>query len=118
MLFRKFQAGSFAALSLMSLGGLNAQESVSSLAFSGDELASLQADFDNGTTIYDNACVACHGETGEGVEGVGPALTNNLSLNEIMRVIYEGTNTMPAFNVLSDQQLVDISRFVAERLKR
>jgi mono/diheme cytochrome c family protein len=124
---------------------LQAQEVVPSHAFTGEELQSLQgtieqaeqqaarpgpgtpaispdlvlqADFDNGSTIYDNACVACHGETGQGGQGAGPALANNLSLSEIMLVINDGRNTMPGFDVFTQQQLVDISSFVAERLQQ
>ena len=78
----------------------------------------LQADFDNGSTIYDNACAACHGETGEGGQGGGPALTGNLSLSQVMLVINDGRNTMPAFDVFTDQELVDISTFVTARLHR
>jgi mono/diheme cytochrome c family protein len=78
----------------------------------------LQADLDNGSTIYDNACVACHGETGQGGQGGGPALTKNLNLSEVMLVVNDGRNTMPSFNVFTDQQLLDISTFVAERLNQ
>ena len=95
-----------------------AQEIVPSLRFSAIELTALQADLDNGSTIYDNACVACHGETGQGVQGGGPALTGNLNLSQVMLVVSDGRNTMPAFNVFTDQQLVDISTFVVERLKQ
>ena len=77
----------------------------------------LQPDFDNGSTIYDNACAACHGETGQGGQSGGPALTGNLGLNQTMKVIHEGRNTMPAFDVLSDQELMDISAFVVERMQ-
>ena len=130
------------AISVLCVVPAMAQEIVSSHAFSADELialpatnwitngnpgpggppavspdVALQADLDNGSTIYDNACVACHGETGEGGPGAGPALTANLSLSEIMLVINDGRNTMPAFDVFTDQELIDISTFVAERLK-
>ena len=100
-----------------------AQEIVPSLRFSAIELTALQADLDNGSTIYDHACVACHGETGQGEtgqggQGGGPALTGNLNLSQVMLVVSDGRNTMPAFNVFTDQQLVDISTFVVERLKQ
>jgi mono/diheme cytochrome c family protein len=77
----------------------------------------LVADFDNGSTIYDSACSACHGETGEGGRDDGTALRNTaLSLNEIMRVVEDGRATMPAFDMLSDQQLLDVSMLVKDRL--
>jgi alcohol dehydrogenase (cytochrome c) len=77
----------------------------------------LVANLDNGSTIYDNACVACHGETGEGGHGGGSPLTDSvLSLSQIMLVINDGRNTMPAFAVLSEQELLDVSTFVREAL--
>jgi mono/diheme cytochrome c family protein len=94
---------------------LLAQDIVTSPAFSDTELT-LQADFDNGSTIYDNACAACHGETGQGGKDGGPALTGNTSLSQAMLVIHDGRNTMPAFDVFTQQQLIDISTFVVERL--
>ena len=77
--------------------------------------AALQADFDNGSTIYDNACSACHGETGQGGQG-GSALGNNLNLSQVLQVVKDGVNTMPSFDVFTEQELVDISTFVVERL--
>lgn len=115
---------------------VHAQDIVSSHPFSVEELTALaqvaeqggspailadttlQADFDNGSTIYDNACAACHGETGLGGQDGGPALTGNLSLSQTMLVIHDGRNTMPAFDVFTEQQLVDISTFVVERMNQ
>lgn len=102
----------------------SAQEIVSSPASSADEQTAvspdpaLQADLDNGSTIYDNACSACHGETGQGVQDVGPALNANLILSQVMLVVNNGRNTMPSFDVFTDQELVDISTFVVERMNR
>ncbi len=93
---------------------LYAQAPVDDSAISPD--VALQPDLDNGSTIYDNACGDCHGETGQGGQGAGPALSDTLSLSEIMLVVNDGRNTMPAFDVFTDQELVDISTFVAERL--
>ncbi len=77
----------------------------------------LVADLDNGSTIYANACQACHGETGQGGQGGGAPLNNSqLSLSQIMLVIDAGRNTMPAFAVFTDQELLDISTYVKDRL--
>lgn len=77
----------------------------------------LVADLDNGSTIYDNACKACHGETGQGGQGGGAPLNNTaLSLSQLMLVIDAGRNTMPAFGVFSDQELLDVSTFVKDSL--
>ena len=78
----------------------------------------LQADLDNGTTIYDNACASCHGEFGQGGQNGGPALSRDLNLNEVMEAVIVGSNNMPAFNVLTTQELLDIGTFVVERLYR
>ena len=81
------------------------------------EPVNLVADLDNGSTIYDNACMACHGETGQGGQAGGAPLNDTqLSLSQIMLVIDGGRNTMPAFGVFSDQELLDISTFVKDRL--
>ncbi len=96
------------------MGGNFAQAPVDNRAISRD--VALQPDLDNGSTIYDNACAACHGETGQGAQGRGPALSSTLDLSEIMLVVNDGRNTMPAFDVFTDQELVDISTFVAEQL--
>lgn len=76
----------------------------------------LVADLDNGSVIYDQACVACHGETGEGGQGGGPPLSGLSSLSQVMLVVNDGRNTMPSFDVFSGQELLDISTFVAERM--
>jgi mono/diheme cytochrome c family protein len=77
----------------------------------------LVADLDNGSTIYDKACSACHGETGQGGQGGGAAINDTaLSLSQLILLIDGGRNTMPAFGVFSDQELLDISTFVKDSL--
>lgn len=77
----------------------------------------LVADLDNGSVIYDNACAACHGDVGQGGHGGGPEIRDTpLSLSQLMLVIDAGKNTMPAFAGLTEQELLDISTFVAEKL--
>jgi Cytochrome c, mono- and diheme variants len=51
-----------------------------------------------GERLYGKRCMACHGEGLEG--GFGPELRNvgeRLSREELIRVIRDGRNTMPAF---------------------
>lgn len=78
----------------------------------------LRADLDNGSTIYDHACAACHGEFGQGGQDGGPALSGSLNLSDVILVVKDGRNTMPSFDVFTDQQLLDIGTFVTERLYR
>lgn len=77
----------------------------------------LQPDPDNGTTIWDNACAACHGELGQGGHGGGPDIRNSpLSLSEIMLVVNGGRSTMPGFRGFSAQELLDVSSYVLNSL--
>jgi mono/diheme cytochrome c family protein len=79
--------------------------------------AELKADMDNATTIWDQACAACHGELGQGGDDSGTDIRNTaLSLGEVMRVVNAGRNTMPAFAGFTQQELLDISTYVMEAL--
>jgi mono/diheme cytochrome c family protein len=77
----------------------------------------LVADMDNATTIWDNACSACHGEMGQGgYDGVPDIRNSALSLSQIMLVVNAGRKTMPAFAGFTQQELLDISTYVIEEL--
>lgn len=77
----------------------------------------LVADPDNGTTIWDHACAACHGELGQGNRaGVPDIRKTALSLEEIAQVVKEGAEDMPAFAGFSDKELLDISSYVKNAL--
>jgi len=85
----------------------------------------LVADMDNATTIWDNACSACHGEMGQGSQGGVPDIRKGgvpdirnsaLSLSQIMLVVKAGRNTMPGFAGFTQQELLDISTYVNEEL--
>lgn len=79
--------------------------------------AQLVPDMDNASTIWDNACAACHGEQGQGVHDVGPDIRNSaLSVSQLMRVVKDGRNTMPAFAGFTPQELLDISTYVQDAL--
>jgi len=91
-----------------------AQDSVPATAFTAGQLV---PDMDNATTIWDNACTACHGELGQGSHAGVPDIRNTaLSLSEIMRVVKAGLNTMPAFAGFTPQELLDVSSYVKEEL--
>jgi alcohol dehydrogenase (cytochrome c) len=59
--------------------------------------ASRPVDVERGRTIYAEACVACHGEAGDGGHGGGPTLIGGLPAETIEAVARDGRNTMPAF---------------------
>jgi mono/diheme cytochrome c family protein len=119
------------------LCALSALLALPASAFSGDELAvsapaaadggprgpvtvsaELVANMDNGSTIWDNACAACHGEQGQGGHGGGSDIRNTaLSLGQIMLEVNAGRNSMPAFAGFSEQELLDISTYVRDVLK-
>ena len=52
---------------------------------------------DDGATVYTTACLACHGEQGEGGHGGGPTLQAMKNRAVVLQVVSEGRNAMPAF---------------------
>lgn len=80
-----------------------------------------------GEEIYTNACAACHGEQGEGMEGVAPALNTYGTYKFVIDVVKHGKiaqqdnkdgidiiGDMPSFgHILSDNQMEAISRYIA-----
>jgi alcohol dehydrogenase (cytochrome c) len=75
------------------------------------------ADLDNGARLYREACLPCHGPTGEGGEGGGAALTSALTREAALGVISAGRNTMPAFGEsYTGAQMRDLAAYVVERL--
>jgi mono/diheme cytochrome c family protein len=75
----------------------------------------------NGTLFIANGmkdgCVACHGETGAGGHGGGAPLTKTkLCTSPLMTVINGGRNAMPAFEKFTQQELLDVSTCVKDKL--
>lgn len=55
----------------------------------------LAADF--GKKLYENNCIACHGEEGDlGAGGASDLKKSGISADEVARVIEKGRNGMPA----------------------
>ncbi len=76
-----------------------------------------EADLAIGRAVYENACGACHGPSGEGGHGGGPALIAATNRSTVMQVVSEGRNEMPAFGrLLSPEQIRDVSAHVVETL--
>ncbi|WP_267524087.1 c-type cytochrome [Campylobacter sp. MG1] len=78
-----------------------------------------------GKDIFENTCVACHGENGEGMEGVAPALNHYAGVAFIKDVLSTGKaapsdagvkviGTMPSFSaMLSEEQIDAVARYVS-----
>jgi alcohol dehydrogenase (cytochrome c) len=76
-----------------------------------------EPDLANGKAVYDTACLACHGEQGEGGHGGGPTLAEASSFGAVLQVVSEGRNDMPPFSgALSAEQIRDVSAHVARVL--
>ena len=72
---------------------------------------------DNGARLYQQACVACHGEDGEAGH-VAPPITPGLAIGQVVRIIADGRNEMPSFTgTLSSFEARDIAGYVTERLR-
>jgi quinohemoprotein ethanol dehydrogenase len=80
---------------------------------------STPGDADAGASVYATACLACHGEQGEGGHGGGPSLQALRSNAVVVQVVSEGRSTMPTFGAaLTPQQIRDVAAYVSERLAR
>ena len=76
-----------------------------------------EADLVNGASVYALACVACHGEVGEGGHGGGIDIRDSDVLGPVIQVVYEGRNEMPGFSVtLTPEDIRDVSQHVLEVL--
>ena len=76
-----------------------------------------EADLAVGRAVFANACSACHGPSGEGGHGGGPALIAATNRATVMQTVSGGRNEMPAFgSLLSPEQIRDVSAHVVETL--
>ncbi len=77
------------------------------------------ADVARGRTLYAEACIACHGEAGDGGHGGGPTLIAGLSVETIAAVAGTGRNAMPAFDrVYTATDLRDVAAYVVDVLAK
>jgi len=76
-------------------------------------------DPDRGAAVYTTACLACHGEQGEGGHGGGPTLQAMKNVSVVLQVVSEGRNAMPVFNgTLTAEQIRDVAAYVSQRLAK
>jgi alcohol dehydrogenase (cytochrome c) len=74
-------------------------------------------DVEHGGRIYAEACVACHGEAGDGGHGGGPTLLGGLAPETILAIASAGRNTRPGFgSVYSEADLRDVTSYVLDVL--
>jgi quinohemoprotein ethanol dehydrogenase len=74
-------------------------------------------DLANGKSIYDAACVYCHGEKGTGGEGGGKSISRALRTEGIFGVLSNGRNQMPSFaSSMNGEQLHDVASYLMREL--
>jgi len=74
---------------------------------------------DHGRQLYAEACVACHGEQGDGGHGGGPTLIKGLPADSIVAVSSAGRNNMPPFGrVYTDADLRDVAAYITNVLAK
>ena len=70
-----------------------------------------------GKTVYESACVFCHGEQGEGGHGGGKTLAAAVNAALIIQTVSEGRNAMPPLGAaLTPEQIRDVAAYVATML--
>ena len=76
-------------------------------------------DVEHGKRLYAEACIACHGEQGDGGHGGGPTLVSGLAPETILAVAQGGRNTMPAFGrAYSEADLRDVAVYITDVLAK
>jgi alcohol dehydrogenase (cytochrome c) len=74
---------------------------------------------DHGRQLYAEACVACHGEQGDGGHGGGPSLVAGQPPEAIVTIAKAGKNNMPPFGrVYSDADLKDVAGYITSVLAK
>jgi quinohemoprotein ethanol dehydrogenase len=109
------------SLWLFSLDGTIASlpvEQPASAAAAGVVLPAGAGDLAKGKVVYQQLCVACHGDKGIGGHGGGATLAASAKdINSIANTAWVGKNTMPSFrSVVTPEQLRDVAHYVSEEL--
>ena len=73
-----------------------------------DSSSSMEADLDNGESIYQSSCMACHPNNGYDVE----EHATDFSDEELESIITEGAGGMPAQSSLSESDVRDVIAYI------
>ena len=81
-----------------------------------DAILALTPDLANGATVYDTNCALCHGDNGEGIDGLGSDIRNETDQAAVIDVVLNGNDDgMTAFrDFLTEQEIADVSGFVVD----
>jgi quinohemoprotein ethanol dehydrogenase len=84
----------------------------------GVELPAGAANIDKGRQVYQQFCLACHGDRGTGGHGGGATLVNAAtSIQSLANTAWVGRNAMPPFrNMLTPEQLRDVAHYISVEL--
>ena len=78
-------------------------------------IAATSEELARGLTVYQRACITCHGARGEG--GVGPMIAGRNDYANIVRVIAQGQGEMPSLaNSLTAPEIDAIAKHVVKTL--
>ena len=102
---------------LFSLDGTLGPAASASAVMTFSQAAGGEPDLDNGLTVYQAACLFCHGEEGTGGHGGGPTLVDSGTAGAVTQIVSEGRGDMPTFGgALTPVQIRDVSAYVIDRL--
>lgn len=79
----------------------------------GDDTGS-SGDATAGATVFTDVCVACHGASGEGIEGYSPSMTEEVPEKtdaELESIILDGYDEMPAQS-LTATEVADVIAYL------
>jgi mono/diheme cytochrome c family protein len=82
------------------------------------ELPAGTANIDKGRQIYQQFCIACHGDRGTGGHGGGATLANaSADIQALANTAWVGRNAMPPFRgMLTPEQLRDVAHYISSDL--
>jgi alcohol dehydrogenase (cytochrome c) len=84
----------------------------------GVDLPAGAANIDKGRQVYQQFCLACHGDRGTGGHGGGATLVNaSTNVQTLANTAWVGKNAMPPFrNMLTPEQLRDVAHYISAEL--